>query len=721
MALSFSTVSDQNIHSVLRPFGSELAFTVTSSTSLAGKEIFIVPAFYVRETDVQSLLISDYPRYGYRHTYPGSNGTADMTKQSHDYDFCHENVRLSFTRSSTTQFTVTPYGLTTMDIGKAPSTYQLDSVDRCMKSHRLAGSRLENITPSVFREDRVMRFYVVVTDGDYQIEQQGKIDIGFAARWYEKGLYDATAEWSKFDYNLYQNGSSVDGVSLHTDTVIRFQFDKGATNNWDGGWWVYIFRETGQTNTANYWDDIKLNGKFFSTSGVGSGALTGVDSSAIVSSGSITNIAGNLNYVDITFDSSYFEKGYIYRAVFVPAKLNDFSNSFITDTLKITDYVPPTKGDVTDEIEHYDQVSGIFLNCVSGVAVGERLRFKAIMDKTSYDANILTNVSAGTFDTNLRTYKLYVTEQSVQSGLPLNYGDAEAVGDYGIVDNATENGGITTLRMQEAWAGKTMFLTHEWTFDIKLDNGLKSQDVVYYQQIFSVDAKVSDSDIEFLGFFDENGDALTKICATNNQVITARFENLNIGQSYDLIAILDNEKNTWTNSSFIKLNSQPIVSLPENFDGSELVDVEIDTKLLDIDKQYTLQLIGISETNAVATCGIETIEITQTYAGVQQGAVLITIDYGSFSGSLKKLWFEVTGWGNKLLGSQKFEFTADSEPGQQTIIFYPKKEITKEYSVTLDYKITVFTTDGCYLSGTTQLTVVDTTQVTDTVTVNLTT
>ena len=68
-----------------------------------------------------------------------------------------------------------------------------------------------------------------------------------------------------------------------------------------------------------------------------------------------------------------------------------------------------------------------------------------------------------------------------------------------------------------------------------------------------------------------------------------------------------------------------------------------------------------------------------------------------------------------------FEFTADSEPGQQTIIFYPKKEITKEYSVTLDYKITVFTTDGCYLSGTTQLTVVDTTQLTDTVTVNLTT
>lgn len=34
------------------------------------------------------------------------------------------------------------------------------------------------------------------------------------------------------------------------------------------------------------------------------------------------------------------------------------------------------------------------------------------MDKTSYDANILTNVSAGTFDTNLRTYKLYVTEQA---------------------------------------------------------------------------------------------------------------------------------------------------------------------------------------------------------------------------------------------------------------------------------------------------------------------
>lgn len=75
-----------------------------------------------------------------------------------------------------------------------------------------------------------------------------------------------------------------------------------------------------------------------------------------------------------------------------------------------------------------------------------------------------------------------------------------------------------------------MFLTHEWTFDIKLDNGLKSQDVVYYQQIFSVDAKVSDLDIEFLGVFDENGDALTKICATNNQIITARFENLNIGK-----------------------------------------------------------------------------------------------------------------------------------------------------------------------------------------------
>lgn len=115
-----------------------------------------------------------------------------------------------------------------------------------------------------------------MTDGDYQIQQQGKIDIEFTARWYEKGLYDATAEWSKFDYNLYQNGSAVDGFSLHTDTVIRFQFDKGATNAWDGGWWVYIFRETGNTNTANYWDDIELNGKFFSTSGVGSSALAAV-------------------------------------------------------------------------------------------------------------------------------------------------------------------------------------------------------------------------------------------------------------------------------------------------------------------------------------------------------------------------------------------------------------------------------------------------------------
>lgn len=42
------------------------------------------------------------------------------------------------------------------------------------------------------------------------------------------------------------------------------------------------------------------------------------------------------------------------------------------------------------------------------------------------------------------------------------------------------------------------------------------------------------------------------------------------------------------------------------------------------------------------------------YAGVQQGAVLITIDYGTFSGALSNAWFEVTGYGNKLIGKQNF-------------------------------------------------------------------
>ncbi len=719
MALSFSTVTAQNIHSVLRPYGSELAFTCTSTTSLAGKEIFVVPMFFVRSTDVQSLLNSSYPKYGYTHTYPGSNGTADMTKLSHDYDFCHENIRLSFTRSSTTQFTITPYGLTTMDVGKAPAQFQLDSADRCLKNHRLNPKKLDNVTPSVFNEDRVMRFYVVVTDGDYNVEQQGVCDINFTARWYEKGLYNVDSEWSDFDYKLFQNGTQIDGFSTHTDTTVRLQINAGSTHA-VGGWWVYIFREFGQGNGTNYWTDIELNGKFFSGSGVGT-AVDTIDSAAVSASSALTTISGNIKYVDIVIDKDYITKGNVYRVVFVPVKTNDFSNSFITDSIRVTDYIPPTSGNITDEIEHYTDTTQIYLNCVSGVAINERLRFAVLFDKTSYNDNIITNGSNGSFDENLSNYRIFITEQKVQDGLPLNYANAESVGDWGLINTSIEHGGVTTLRMRPEWSGKTLFLTHEWTFNIQLDNGLKSTDVTYYQQSFSVGARVDDTDIEFIGLFDSDNNEITRICAEDNEVIVARFKNLT-PNTYNLIAYLENEENVYLNSAFVKLNSTPITVLPQTFDGSDLVDIKIDTKLLDIGKAYTLDLIGINDNSIAGSCGAETLDVTLAIEDAGANSLNMSLAYGSFSGSVAKVWVELNAVGSKWLGTQKWEFTSESDSDTFEFVYYPNNKyikLTGTAIVDIQGFITVLTTQGCYIADKFNMNNVYSTKLTETKTITL--
>jgi len=303
----------------------------------------------------------------------------------------------------------------------------------------------------------------------------------------------------------------------------------------------------------------------------------------------------------------------------------------------------------------------------------------------------------------------------------LNYSNAESVGDWGLIDTAIEHGGVTTLRIRPEWTGKTLFLTHEWTFNIQLDNGLKSTDVTYYQQSFSVDARVDDTDIEFIGLFDLDNNEITRICAEDNEVVVARFKNLT-PNTYNLIAYLENEENVYLNSAFVKLNSTPITVLPQTFDGSDLVDIKIDTKLLDIGKAYTLDLIGINDNSIAGSCGAETLDVTLAIEDAGANSLNMSLAYGSFSGSVAKVWVELNAVGSKWLGTQKWEFTSESDSDTFEFVYYPNNKyikLTGTAIVDIQGFITVLTTQGCYITDKFNMNNVYSTKLTETKTITL--
>jgi len=221
--------------------------------------------------------------------------------------------------------------------------------------------------------------------------------------------------------------------------------------------------------------------------------------------------------------------------------------------------------------------------------------------------------------------------------------------------------------------------------------------------------------------FDLDNNEITRICAEDNEVVVARFKNLT-PNTYNLIAYLENEENVYLNSAFVKLNSTPITVLPQTFDGSDLVDIKIDTKLLDIGKAYTLDLIGINVNSIAGSCGAETLDVTLAIEDAGANSLNMSLAYGSFSGSVAKVWVELNAVGSKWLGTQKWEFTSESDSDTFEFVYYPNNKyikLTGTAIVDIQGFITVLTTQGCYITDKFNMNNVYSTKLTETKTITL--
>lgn len=721
MAISvLSKSADTTKGSILRPFGTESYFELQSTTSLAGKTIYIVPYMFVQPTSNIGKLYTDAapPSVGWVVNYPGTNTTVQMLKQQHAYDYAHINTGISLTRTSTTRFTVTPRFIMAADLLGGDGTYNVDNQTRVKCPTRIQGIPFEYGATSVYTEARVARYFVMVYDATTQtIGDTIAVDLGYQARFYKKGLAGGPPEFTNFDYFYTQGGQVVDGVSVVTDTDITFRI----TGSYAGAW-VYVFEDSGNGNNKPFIQDLNLSGKWCASGGTTS-AISDVSGTAIKTNNAATNTGSDWLH-RITLDKTYFTKGKTYRIVFLPTKTNDYSNSYYTDVVKVVDVNPLVYGTISDKIEQYDTTNTIYHNGIYNACAGERIRFQAFMSKSSYNANA-SAIYAGTFDLNFGHYKIYVTEQNVADGQKLDYSKATLITSLGITNDTSDMGGTTTLRMQDEWIGKTIYVTHEWVFNMKYLT-FDYQDVIYYQQPVSVRADATDTQFEVLELKDDAGvDILGEdtACDDSTNTLTAKIENQLLA-NYDLITIVTNEHNKWSNASFVRLQDKAILSSDAAVNAGATAEFKVDYSLLENDKEYRLEIIAIPKTAGTqATCSGSNSDIEITYAaditgtGMGYFEVMYDVDAGAVVSKVQLTLIQqaVTGTGKPVLGGN-FESVFESDQQTDTFSLLPFTNATQTKTVTV--KMSVLTTGGCQYNGTKTLTIEKGATVTDNITLS---
>lgn len=721
MALTvLNKTTDNNKGSIMRPIGSESYFEIQASSTLAGHVIYVVPYMFVQGTSNIGKLFADNqpPTIGWSVAYPGSNGTVDMVKTQHAYDYAHINTGIKLTRTNTTKFTILPRFIMTADLLGGDGTYNVDNQTRVKCPTRIQGVPFQYGATSVYTEPRVARYLVVTYNTSTQkVVDWVAVDLGYQARFYNKGLAGGAPEFTKFDYFFTQGGDVVDGVSVVTDTDITFRI----TGSYAGAW-VYVFEDSGNGNNKPFIPDLNLSGLWCTNDGTTS-AIPDVGSAAIKSNNAATNSGSDWLH-RVTLNKTYFKKGKTYRIIFVPTKANDYSNSYYTNVVKVVDVNPLISGTISDEIRQYDTTNTIYTDGVHNACVGERIRFTALMDKASYNA-AASALFAGTFDINFGHYKIYVTEQNIADGQALDYSKATLVTSIGIANNTTSCGGTTTLRMQDSWLNRTIYVTHEWVFNMKYLL-FDYQDVVYYQQPVTVRADATDTQFEALELLTDASDDVSgedTLCDGETTTLTAHVKNKLLA-GYDLITIVTEENNKWTNNAFVRLQDKAILSSNASVASSATAEVVIDYSLLEADKEYRLEVIAIPQVAGTkATCSGTTCDIDVTYTGDITGtgmgylAVIYDVDAGSPVSKVQLTLIQqsVSDNGKPILGGN-FESVFTSEQQTDTFSLLPFTNATQTKTVTV--KMSVITIGGCQYNGSKTVTVEKGNTVSDTITLS---
>lgn len=703
MVLTITPIAQLNKSSFLRPFGDELAISVSSDTSLVGKDVYILIGLFANSFDDLPDL-TGLPKFGYKVAFPGSNSTVEMAKQSHEYSYLWENMAIKLQRTSTTAMTITPSGLMRADVNSISNNLPIYPIQSLLRNATQNGIDLDNKTPSVYNSLKSLRVIVVVADTTGVLSYQF-IDIPYTSRFYEEGLYGGGSEFTNFDYKVVNLSVYGAGFSLNTNSVIRFS----CTGAWTAGGWIAIFEDNGTNNASDFVIDTNLHIKYFDGTITAGTAVTmntteNFPNSAFVGFSAVTLIGGTTKYVDVTFNAAYFDKTKTYRVVFIPVKVNDYSNSFITDPIEVTDFVTPTYGTVEEHMNVYNSIETPFEKCVSGLVPHERLFSYYAHNKEDYNADVVSNSSSGTFDSNFKSVKLFVGFLAIPNTKKFDVSTAEEITSFSTTETSSLFSAETNIAMRPEWVNKQLYLTYQLIFEITQDDGTKSTDFIYYQKPFFV-VDYTEAGINILYQLDQNNNLLTKICGDTTE-IKILYEVAETG-NYEYIAYLEEEYDPYSSGGevLIKKENSKILSQGEiiiagnpNVPDGTYQSIVIDAKKLVSNKEYCLEIIAENKDHILGTCESTTIDLELTYLGSGN----LKVAYNNIGLGVKQVELIIRPITNKKFLVNLVKNYIFNDASGETDQFSFKGQ-TWSYTILID--VTIKTENNCIIQGSVEMTI----------------
>lgn len=411
-------------------------------------------------------------------------------------------------------------------------------------------------------------------------------------------------------YQIYDSsGLQTTGFSAFDDRTIKFQteFLAGTTPS---KYYIGIYRKDQASNSQNYWLDLEFCMAEYDPT------MAAIPSSpfpttAFSAGGSaMTNLFGDVWEAEVDFDSSYFAAGGTYRVyIVIEDNLGD-EYSCVTADIVSNGCPPPTYGDIDLEIYQYDSASTLHTeDFLLNVATRGRIRFDCILDKASYDAAILANGLAGSFDLNFTGYGSLVMDNFPVNTVLQNDGDIPVTF---LNNNATDITIRSEFQIPEDWSGSIKYLVFLFSFDITV-GALTYTDQL--QKVIKLQVRANDelgADVFVPSIVDQDSNPLAldePLCADSVSEITITFTEVEPDE-YDFIQIRRvgtsgeyEENDEYTNTELTQLSDPVIQSADPDTAGGD-GDMVIDLANLAINTPISIGGVFINKNlPAPPVCG----------------------------------------------------------------------------------------------------------------------
>lgn len=600
VSVEVNTAGPAGVPVTVAPYdlGSEGTFTIytlicTSSVSLAGQNLHYNPALWRDPLQTEIPLVNT-PLFGFVGSYPtaGYPLTVPMSALPTPRSDQGVNFVAAFTATSATDFSITISFIHTYDLNDFVTDGTAPKQTRLTKNNVLAPEILLNDVLSVYNVNRVLRSAIVTddlagtVDGIYH-------DFEFGARFYEQGLLGGAAEYTNWSYELTRNGEVVTNLSIHDPTTIKFQVDIASIGSISAVNQFMLYREDSPVNGFGFLSDLEA---MIYSSGV---PLIGPPD--VLSFVAWTLVSGTVYELTYEIDAAHFELNGQYRFISVAIEgpdSNGITNSFITPTLIVADADPKaTTGTMTGTLEDYNDIFG---NCLEATLM-ERIQSCVSVDKATYNAEIITNATEGTFNSNFDNVRVTVVSLFGDIGTVIDVNTNTGSPDLVVVDNNDTYSTCLTFRLQPEWANTAFVITHTYTYNLSKD-GVPYSDVITFIQTINAD-KLEENDgapvITGIVFKDIGGNVLTELCDTDAGPITVEVTKGVTPDDYNLIALIrrdianeaPQEEESYDNNILEQLESDIIDAVDATFVANVAV-FEVDPTKLERGQKYRVFAIA---------------------------------------------------------------------------------------------------------------------------------